>query len=141
MLSDTNLPALDGFELCLRTAMRVELPGEAARYAPFQRLHNKQLLWYGVPYSELFGVLRDGVPTSDPLSPALGTAKGAVFSDLAGSAAKACAVDSANPHGVLLLVEVALGEVEQKRRLDRTIDSPAKHFHSLTGERLTIRCL
>jgi hypothetical protein len=72
MLDDTSLPNVDGFQVVMRSAFDVRLPGEAARYAPFQRLHNKQLLWLGVPLHGLLPVLRAGVLAADPLVDACG---------------------------------------------------------------------
>ena len=133
MVAETVMPKLDGFELKVKQVLMVERQGEAAQYAPFTKLHNKQLLWHGAaPSLAQRSILREGLHVSDPLSPSLGESNGLKFHDLASPAAQACGEPAPGATAVLLLAEVALGDIDVKRvPIDDTVASPAKYCHSL----------
>ena len=131
MISDTAMPNLDGYKLKVKDVFSLERKGEAVRYAPFTKLHNKQLLWHGAPKFANRSILRDGLGVKPLIAPTLGKTNGITFYDLANPAAQKCG-PAPGETAALILAEVALGEVEEKRvAIDDTVEAPAKFFHSL----------
>ena len=125
------MPNLDGYKLKVKDVFSLERQGEAVKYGPFTKLHNKQLLWHGSPRFCNRSLLREGLRVQPPFAPSLGKTNGVSFYDLANAAAQGCG-PAPGQTAVLVLAEVALGDVEQKRVLiDDTVEAPAKFYHSL----------
>jgi hypothetical protein len=125
------MPNLDGYKLKVKDVFSLDRQGEAVKYGPFTKLHNKQLLWHGSPRFSNRSLLREGLRVQPPFAPSLGKTNGISFYDLANAAAQGCG-PAPGQTAVLVLAEVALGEVEQKRVLiDDTVEAPAKFYHSL----------
>ena len=125
------MPNLDGYTLKVKDVFSLERKGEQVKYGPFAKLHNKQLLWHGSPTFSNRSVLRDGLLVQPPFAPSLGKTNGISFHDLANAAAQGCG-PAPGQTASLVLAEVALGDVEQKRvSIDDTVEAPAKFYHSL----------
>ena len=125
------MPNLDGYKLKVKDVFSLERQGEGVKYGPFAKLHNKQLLWHGSPRFSNRTVLREGLRVQPPFAPSLGKTNGICFYDLANPAAQVCGPVPGQT-AILVLAEVALGDVEQKRVLiDDTVEAPAKFYHSL----------
>jgi hypothetical protein len=125
------MPNLDGYKLKVKDVFSLDRQGEGVKYGPFTKLHNKQLLWHGSPRFSNRTVLREGLRVAPPFAPSLGKTNGICFYDLANAAAQICG-PAPGQTAILVLAEVALGDVEQKRVLiDDTVEAPAKFYHSL----------
>jgi hypothetical protein len=82
MVHDCAMPHLDGFSLRVKQVFEVDREGDAAKYAPFRRLGNKQLLWSGAPELSYRSILREGLTVTSPLCPSLGRSSGIVSTHL-----------------------------------------------------------
>ncbi|KAI1320701.1 Poly [ADP-ribose] polymerase 2 [Mortierella claussenii] len=94
--------------------------GEDARFeeSGFSKLHNRRLLWHGSRLTNYVGILSQGLRIAPPEAPATGYMfdKGAYFADCVSKSANYCFTDYHNDTGLMLLCEVALGdmfEIEQ----------------------------
>lgn len=87
--------------------------GEKSRYKPFKQLHNRQLLWHGSRLTNFAGILSQGLRIAPPEAPATGYmfGKGLYFADMVTKSANYCFPTRSNPNGLLLLCEVALGNM------------------------------
>ncbi|KAA0190209.1 hypothetical protein HAZT_HAZT008647 [Hyalella azteca] len=96
---------------------RVERQGEAKRFKPFKKLHNHKLLWHGSRLTNFAGILSQGLRIAPPEAPSTGYmfGKGIYFADMVSKSANYCATSNINPTGLLLLCDVALGNMEKKK--------------------------
>jgi len=112
----------------------VKRRGEAARYRPFSKLHNRQLLWHGSRVSNFAGILSQGLRIAPPEAPATGYmfGKGIYFADMVSKSANYCFANHGNPRGLLLLCEVALGNMYEKKTSEYVTKLPTGK-HSTKG--------
>ena len=80
--------------LCESTDIRpvcVCSAGEAERFKPFNKLHNKRLLWHGSRLTNWCGILSQGLRIAPPEAPVTGYmfGKGVYFADMV-SKVRAC---------------------------------------------------
>ncbi|KAL2507805.1 Poly [ADP-ribose] polymerase 1 [Forsythia ovata] len=113
----------------------LEREGEFDKYAPHRaKLKNKMLLWHGSRLTNFVGILSQGLRIAPPEAPATGYmfGKGIYFADLVSKSAQYCFTDKKNPVGLMLLSEVALGEVYELRKA-KYMDKPPEGKHSTKG--------
>ena len=106
------------YTLEIEDAFEISREGEEARFAPFQSDTNRQLLWHGSRLSNFVGILSQGLRIAPPEAPVTGYMfdKGVYFADCVSKSANYCwpsAAPGASTSGVMLLCEVALGEMEE----------------------------
>lgn len=91
----------------------VKRQGEEKRFKPFKKLHNRKLLWHGSRSTNFAGILSQGLRIAPPEAPVTGYmfGKGIYFADMVSKSANYCCTGPTNPTGLLLLCDVALGEV------------------------------
>ncbi len=101
------------YELELLEVFKVSRHGEDKRYKPFQKLHNRQLLWHGSRTTNYVGILSQGLRIAPPEAPVTGYmfGKGVYFADMVTKSANYCRTSRSDPTGILLLCEVALGDM------------------------------
>lgn len=87
--------------------------GEHKRYKPFKKLPNRKLLWHGSRLANFAGILSQGLRIAPPEAPVTGYmfGKGIYFADMVSKSANYCCTSPSNPVGLLLLCEVALGNM------------------------------
>lgn len=105
--------------------------GEKKRYKPFSKMANRMLLWHGSRITNFAGILSQvsahhthflwyspcpplqGLRIAPPEAPVTGYmfGKGVYFADMVSKSANYCHTSPSNPVGVLLLCEVALGDM------------------------------
>lgn len=87
--------------------------GEEKRFKPFKKLHNRKLLWHGSRTTNFAGILSQGLRIAPPEAPVTGYmfGKGIYFADMVSKSANYCCTNSTNPTGLMLLCDVALGEM------------------------------
>lgn len=131
------------------------------RFKPFKRLHNHKLLWHGSRLSNFAGIISQGLRIAPPEAPVTGymfgkgTAicpltpmpmrnsplpvcvtfslpPGIYFADMVSKSANYCCTTPANPVGLLLLCEVALGDVHELTQAKNITKLPDKK-HSVKG--------
>ena len=96
-------------------AFKVTRQGEEESYRPFQTFHNRYLLWHGSRATNFAGILSQGLRIAPPEAPSTGYmfGKGVYFADMVSKSMSSgsCAASRLNPAGLLLLCEVALGNM------------------------------
>ncbi|KAF8392235.1 hypothetical protein HHK36_022577 [Tetracentron sinense] len=103
-LLTTHAPTHKDWTLELEEVFTLEREGEFDQYAPFrEKLQNKMLLWHGI-----------------------------YFADLVSKSAQYCYTDKKNPVGLMLLSEVALGEVYELKKASY-MEKPPEGKHSTKG--------
>ncbi|KOB78530.1 Poly [Operophtera brumata] len=82
---------------------------------PFRKLHNRKLLWHGSRVTNFAGILSQGLRIAPPEAPVTGYmfGKGLYFADMVSKSANYCCTNKSNPTGLMLLCEVALGNMKE----------------------------
>ncbi|XP_043064418.1 poly [ADP-ribose] polymerase isoform X2 [Drosophila ficusphila] len=101
------------YELEIVDVFKVARQGEARRYKPFKKLHNKKLLWHGSRLTNFVGILSHGLKIAPPEAPPTGYmfGKGIYFADMVSKSANYCCTSQQNSTGLMILSEVALGDM------------------------------
>lgn len=88
---------------------------EPERFQKYDQLHNRKLLWHGSRTTNFAGILSQGLRIAPSEAPSAGSmfGKGIYFADMVSKSANYCCVtaDEAETNGLLLLCEVALGNM------------------------------
>ncbi|CAA6662611.1 unnamed protein product [Spirodela intermedia] len=115
-LPRTKYESLEDWKLELEDVFALDREGECDRYTSFRdKLQNKMLL---LPGDKFCGYPQSRAENCTPEAPATGYmfGKGIYFADLVSKSAQYCFVDRKNPVGLLLLSEVALGEIYELKK-------------------------
>ncbi|OWM75258.1 hypothetical protein CDL15_Pgr023779 [Punica granatum] len=134
-LHKTHAPTHTDWALELEEVFSLEREGEFDKFAPYrQKLKNKMLLWHGSRLTNFIGILSQGLRIAPPEAPATGYmfGKGIYFADMVSKSAQYCYTDPNNPVGLLLLSEVALGEIYELKKA-KYMDKPPEGKHSTKG--------
>ncbi|XP_026400993.1 poly [ADP-ribose] polymerase 1-like isoform X2 [Papaver somniferum] len=134
-LHTTHAPTHMDWGLELEDVFTLERAGEVDKFAPYrQKLKNRMLLWHGSRLTNFVGILSQGLRIAPPEAPATGYmfGKGVYFADLVSKSAQYCFTDKKNPVGLMLLSEVALGEVHELKKASY-MDKPPGGKHSTKG--------
>lgn len=112
-VKNTHAETHSNYELEIEDVFTVKRQGEEKRYKPFRKLKNRKLLWHGSRTTNLAGILSQGLRIAPPEAPVTGYmfGKGIYFADMVSKSANYCCTTPNNNTGVLLLCEVALGDV------------------------------
>lgn len=134
-LLTTHAPTHTEWSLELEEVFALERAGEFDRFKPHRdKLGNRMLLWHGSRLTNFVGILSQGLRIAPPEAPATGYmfGKGVYFADLVSKSAQYCFTDKKNPVGLMLLSEVALGQVHELRKA-QYMDKPPRGKHSTKG--------
>ncbi|KAL1143123.1 hypothetical protein V6Z11_A11G141100 [Gossypium hirsutum] len=134
-LLTTHAPTHTDWKLELEEVFSLEREGELDKFAPYrEKLSNRMLLWHGSRLTNFVGILSQGLRIAPPEAPATGYmfGKGVYFADLVSKSAQYCFTDRKNPVGLMLLSEVALGEVYELTKA-KYIEKLPKGKHSTKG--------
>lgn len=131
---NTHAETHRNFELDIEDIFKVERNGEKRRYKPFKKLHNRQLLWHGSRLTNYVGILSHGLKIAPPDAPVTGYmfGKGIYFADMVSKSANYCFTNTANNTGLMLLCEVALGDMLECNAA-KYVTSLPKGKHSTKG--------
>lgn len=101
------------YNLDLMEVFKITRKGESKRYKPFAGFDNRMLLWHGSRLTNYVGILSQGLRIAPPEAPSTGYmfGKGVYFADMVSKSANYCWTSRDNPIGMMLLCEVALGEM------------------------------
>lgn len=110
---NTHAKTHSDYELEILDLHKVRRHGEELRYKPFRKLHNKKLLWHGSRLTNFAGIISQGLRIAPKEAPVTGYmfGKGVYFADMVSKSANYCCTTVGSPTGLLLLCEVALGNV------------------------------
>ena len=113
---NTSLKLLEAYE--------IKREGEEKRY--LKNLSNKKLLWHGTRISNYVGILSQGLRIAPPEAPSSGYlfGKGLYFADMSSKSCNYCY--PVNNIGLILLCEVALGNIEKRFSTDYSLPNTMK---------------
>ncbi|CAK1553493.1 unnamed protein product [Leptosia nina] len=133
-VKNTHGATHSNYTLELQEVFKVVREGEDKRYKPFRKLHNRRLLWHGSRVTNFAGILSQGLRIAPPEAPVTGYmfGKGIYFADMVSKSANYCATNTSNPIGLMLLSEVALGDMKECKQADYITKLPAG-LHSVWG--------
>ncbi|OEL20577.1 Poly [ADP-ribose] polymerase 1 [Dichanthelium oligosanthes] len=134
-LLNTHAPTHKDWSLELEEVFSLDRDGELNKYSRYKNnLHNKMLLWHGSRLTNFVGILSQGLRIAPPEAPVTGYmfGKGLYFADLVSKSAQYCYVDRDNPVGLMLLSEVALGDMYELKKAT-SMDKPPRGKHSTKG--------
>ena len=112
-VKNTHASTHTQYSLDIEDVFKVSRKGESQRFRPFSKLDNRRLLWHGSRTTNVAGILSQGLRIAPPEAPVTGYmfGKGIYFADMVSKSANYCATSKTNPHGLMLLCDVALGKM------------------------------
>ncbi|XP_045493688.1 poly [ADP-ribose] polymerase-like [Colias croceus] len=115
------------YKLELQEVFKVVREGEEKRFKPFRKLHNRRLLWHGSRTTNYAGILSQGLRIAPPEAPVTGYmfGKGIYFADMVSKSANYCCAHTASPVGLMLLSEVALGDMKECMKAEYVTKLPS----------------
>ncbi|XP_047526673.1 poly [ADP-ribose] polymerase [Vanessa atalanta] len=131
---NTHAATHSSYTLKVQEVFQVVREGEEKRFKPFKKLHNRRLLWHGSRVTNFAGILSQGLRIAPPEAPVTGYmfGKGIYFADMVSKSANYCCTDKRNNVGLLLLSDVALGNMKECRRAENVTKLPSG-VHSVWG--------
>jgi len=133
-VKQTHCPTHTSYRLELEDLFRIGREGESRGYASFSGLHNRTLLWHGSRLTNFAGILSQGLRIAPPEAPMTGYmfGKGVYFADMSSKSANYCYPNREKTTGLMLLAEVALGDMYQLTQA-QYMDQPPQGFQSTMG--------
>ncbi|ALC45395.1 Parp, partial [Drosophila busckii] len=138
-VQNTHAATHSSYELEIVDIFKVVRQGEARRYKPFKKLHNRKLLWHGSRLTNFVGILSHGLKIAPPEAPPTGYmfGKGIYFADMVSKSANYCCTSQQNSTGLMLLSEVALGDMMEFTAA-KYVEKLPKDKHSCFGRGRTM---
>lgn len=130
----THDESYDKFDIELEDIFIIARDGEDNRFKPYEKFENKKLLWHGSSLTNFVSILTIGLkinPTNVFISGKT-FGNGIYFADTIGKSVSFCR----RKHGqsaLLLLSEVALGDMLEVKKHDRQIENNLNGKHSVKG--------
>ncbi|XP_006871190.1 PREDICTED: poly [ADP-ribose] polymerase 1-like [Chrysochloris asiatica] len=133
-VKNTHATTHNAYDLEVIDIFKIEREGENQRYKPFRQLHNRRLLWHGSRTTNFAGILSQGLRIAPPEAPVTGYmfGKGIYFADMVSKSANYCHTSQGDPIGLILLGEVALGNMYELKHASHISKLP-KGKHSVKG--------
>ncbi|XP_014212183.1 poly [ADP-ribose] polymerase [Copidosoma floridanum] len=125
-VTNTHAQTHTQYDLIIEEVFVVKREGEERRYKPFKKLHNRKLLWHGSRVTNYAGILSQGLRIAPPEAPCTGYmfGKGIYFADMVSKSANYCCTNTQSPTGLLLLCDVALGNMYECYHADYVTKLP-----------------
>jgi len=103
------------FSFTVEDIFEITRDGEPEKYKDWEKNHNRMLLWHGSRLTNWVGIISQGLRIAPPEAPKTGYrfGKGVYFADVISKSGSYCFTTNQNPHAVMLLAEVALGNMNQ----------------------------
>ncbi|KAK7277759.1 hypothetical protein RJT34_22776 [Clitoria ternatea] len=114
-LKNTHAETHSNYTVDIVQIFRTSREGEAEQFGKFASTKNRMLLWHGSRLTNWTGILSQGLRIAPPEAPVTGYmfGKGVYFADMFSKSANYCYATRTARDGVLLLCEVALGEMAE----------------------------
>ncbi|XP_001947212.1 poly [ADP-ribose] polymerase [Acyrthosiphon pisum] len=114
-IMNTHAETHSSYSLNIKDVFKVVRSGEEKRFKPFKKLHNRKLLWHGSRITNFAAILSQGLRIAPKEAPVTGYmfGKGIYFADMVSKSANYCMASHGNNTGLLLLCEVALGNMDE----------------------------
>lgn len=138
-VKNTHASTHKSYDLKIVDVFKVSRQGEARRFKPFKKLHNRKLLWHGSRLTNFVGILSHGLRIAPPEAPPTGYmfGKGIYFADMVSKSANYCCTSQQNSTGLMLLSEVALGDMMECTSA-KYINKLSNNKHSCFGRGRTM---
>jgi len=119
------------FKVEVQDIFEVVREEETERWKKWMNSQNRYLLWHGSRLTNFVGILSQGLRIAPPEAPKTGYrfGKGVYFADIISKSASYCFANPQKPVGLMLLNEVALGNINKLTR-DEYMEQPPKNFES-----------
>lgn len=133
-VQNTHAATHTQYKLNILNVFIVKRKGEEKRFKPFKKMHNRQLLWHGSRTTNFAGILSQGLRIAPPEAPVTGYmfGKGIYFADMVSKSANYCATSPQNNTGLLLLCDVALGDMYELKN-SKYVEKLPTGKHSCKG--------
>ncbi len=133
-VKNTHAETHNLYTLEIQDVFKIDRKGESKRFKPFKKLPNRKLLWHGSRVTNFAGILSQGLRIAPPEAPVTGYmfGKGVYFADMVSKSANYCNTTRSNDVGLLLLCDVALGEMYERTSAEYVQKLP-KGKHSTKG--------
>ncbi|KAH8489158.1 hypothetical protein H0E87_024708 [Populus deltoides] len=114
-LQNTHAKTHSQYTVDIAQIFKVSREDENESFRKFSNTKNRMLLWHGSRLTNWTGILSQGLRIAPPEAPVTGYmfGKGVYFADMFSKSANYCYANHAAPAGVLLLCEVALGDMAE----------------------------
>ncbi|KAI4349674.1 hypothetical protein L6164_010234 [Bauhinia variegata] len=114
-MRNTHAKTHSNYTVDIVQLFKVSREGEAERFRKFSSTKNRMLLWHGSRLTNWTGILSQGLRIAPPEAPVTGYmfGKGVYFADMFSKSANYCYSTQTVTDGVVLLCEVALGEMAE----------------------------
>ncbi|XP_031126370.1 poly [ADP-ribose] polymerase 2 [Ipomoea triloba] len=134
-MKNTHAKTHSSYNVDIVHIFRVARDGEEERFQKFSNTRNRMLLWHGSRLSNWIGILSQGLRIAPPEAPVTGYmfGKGVYFADMFSKSANYCYASPTAGDGVLLLCEVALGEMNELLTANYNADKLPKGKLSTKG--------
>ncbi|KAF5198790.1 Poly [ADP-ribose] polymerase [Thalictrum thalictroides] len=134
-MHNTHAKTHSNFRVDIVQIFRISRQGESERFKKFSCAKNRMLLWHGSRLTNWTGILSQGLRIAPPEAPVTGYmfGKGVYFADMFSKSANYCYPSQASTAGVLLLCEVALGEMAECLNANYNADQLPKGKLSTKG--------
>lgn len=132
-ITNTHGSTHAGYNLNLIDAYDVNRASDNERFR--DDIKPKMLLWHGSRLMNWCGILGQGLRIAPPEAPASGYmfGKGVYFADMVSKSANYCRASKRSPVALLLLCEVAVGEMNEKKSADYQANLLPAGKHSTKG--------
>ncbi|CAI9105413.1 OLC1v1004328C3 [Oldenlandia corymbosa var. corymbosa] len=123
-MKNTHAKTHSNYSVDIVQVFRASREGEAERFNKFSTTGNRMLLWHGSRLTNWAGILSQGLRIAPPEAPVTGYmfGKGVYFADMFSKSANYCYTSHSATAGVLLLCEVALGDMVELVNADYNAD-------------------
>ncbi|KAL4588421.1 hypothetical protein LXL04_001310 [Taraxacum kok-saghyz] len=123
-MKNTHAKAHSNYTVEIVQIFKASRHGEVDRFSEFSSVKNRMLLWHGSRLTNWVGILSEGLRIAPPEAPVTGYmfGKGVYFADMFSKSANYCHASQHASHGVLLLCEVALGEMAELQTANHDAD-------------------
>ncbi|XP_010522796.1 PREDICTED: poly [ADP-ribose] polymerase 2 [Tarenaya hassleriana] len=114
-MENTHAKTHSRYSVEIAQVFRASRADEADRFKKFSSSKNRMLLWHGSRLTNWTGILSQGLRIAPPEAPVTGYmfGKGVYFADMFSKSANYCYASQSLNDGVLLLCEVALGDMAE----------------------------
>jgi poly [ADP-ribose] polymerase len=130
-ITNTHAPTHSSYRLKVLDIFEIDREGETDRYK--SEIPNPMLLWHGGRLTNWVGILSQGLRIAPPEAPVSGYmfGKGVYFADMVSKSANYCFTNPTNNTGILMLCEVALGNMRELCTLTITLATSRQDFIAL----------
>lgn len=133
-VQDTHDPEYHRDAVEVQEIFEVVRAEDKKRFRKFEKLHNRQLLWHGSNLTNFVGILSNGLKLAPSDIEIHGKAfgNGIYFADAIAKSLHYCN-ESKERESLLVLCEVALGNIHELKTFDSTLKNPPNGKHSVEG--------